>query len=138
MIVGGNGAVDEASARVRIYTPVAAKAADWLLSQGSRCGQPVEVTNGGPPMGLPVRVTSGGLPMGLPMGVTNVGHQWGSTSGDHQWGSPVDVTKRGSTNGPTSEGHQWGGPVGLYTFSLLVCAAGCSLPIATRGCGKVQ
>ena len=26
MIVGGNGAVDEASARVRIYTPVAAKA----------------------------------------------------------------------------------------------------------------
>ena len=85
-------------------------------------------TSVGLPMGLPVRVTSGGHQWGAPVGVYQLAYLWGSrmggTNGGHQWMSPKGSLPMGL-------------PVGVYTFSLLVCAAGCSLPIATKGCGKV-
>ena len=59
------------------------------------------------------------------------------TCGGHQWMSPKGGLPMGLPVGVTSGGLPMGLPVGVYTFSLLVCAAGCSLPIATKGCGKV-
>ena len=90
-----------------------------MPSQGSRYGQPVEVTNGGHQWGSTNGPTSESHQWGSTNGPTNGSHECGTPVGVYQWISPVGVTSGCHQTGVYQWAYQWGSTLSRCWYALL-------------------